>query len=308
MPYLGESISLIVAFSWTLTAIFAEIASKRLTPIILNVVRMALSLVMLSLTLFAFTGHFLPQFADGSTWLWLLLSGVVGYIFGDTCLFNSYIIIGSRFGQLFMTLAPPTAAITGFFFLGEQMSLKAVAGMLITLTGIGISIMSKGEKHKVGLKLPLKGVLLGIGAGIGQGGGLVLSKIGMNHYASLVPATAAGATYMIPFAATFMRAIAGLIGFSLILRLRKEYHYIPTALHDKKGMWNALAMTFFGPFFGVSLSLMAVQYTSTGIASTLMALTPILILLPARFVFKQKITTLEVIGACISVVGVSLFF
>ncbi|MEG1544659.1 MAG: EamA family transporter, partial [Tannerellaceae bacterium] len=63
-----------------------------------------------------------------------------------------------------------------------------------------------------------------------------------------------------------------------------------------------------GPFLGVSFSLMAVQYTEAGIASTLMALTPILILLPAFFLFHQKVTIREIIGAIISVIGVSLFF
>jgi drug/metabolite transporter (DMT)-like permease len=308
MQYIGESIALIVAFSWTFTALFAEVASKRLTPIILNVVRMILSLLMLMVTMYCFTGHIVPQYANGEAWMWLLLSGVVGYIFGDTCLFNAYVLIGSRFGQLFMTLAPPTAAITGYLFLGEGMSVKGVFGMLITLLGIGISVLNKGGQHGLSSKLPLKGILLGIGAGLGQGGGLVLSKIGINHYKALIPADAGNYLHALPFSATFMRSIAGLIGFIIILRLRKEYHFLPTALKDKKGMWNALGMTFFGPFLGVSLSLMAIEYTSAGIASTLMALTPVIILLPARYIYKQKITTKEVIGAFISVIGVSLFF
>ena len=63
-----------------------------------------------------------------------------------------------------------------------------------------------------------------------------------------------------------------------------------------------------GPLIGVGFSLMAVQYTAAGIASTLMATTPIIILLPSYYMFHQKITLKGVIGAVISVVGVSLFF
>ena len=73
-------------------------------------------------------------------------------------------------------------------------------------------------------------------------------------------------------------------------------------------MFAAVGTTISGPFIGVSLSLMAVNYTEAGIASTLMALTPIIILLPAYLFFKQKITWMEIIGAFISVIGVSLFF
>ena len=69
-----------------------------------------------------------------------------------------------------------------------------------------------------------------------------------------------------------------------------------------------LVAVFSGPFIGVGFSLMAVQYTAAGIASTLMALTPILILLPSRWLFGQPITSKSVVGAIISCVGVSLFF
>ena len=54
--------------------------------------------------------------------------------------------------------------------------------------------------------------------------------------------------------------------------------------------------------------MLAVQYTSAGIASTLMALTPVLILLPSHLIFKEKISKQSIIGACISVIGVSMFF
>lgn len=306
--YLGEIISLFVAVSWTVTALCAEIGSKRLGSLQMNVIRMALSLLMLGATLWIFTGSPFPQFADGKAWFWLSMSGFVGYVFGDYCLFNSYIVIGSRFGQLFMTLAPPAAAISGWFILGEQLSVQAWLGMLVTLFGIGISVMSKGESNKLSFKLPIKGILLGIGAGVGQGVGLVLSKVGMNYYEAGIPETATSVINLLPFTSTMMRAVTGLIGFMVIMALRKELATLQVAMHDKKGMRAALIATITGPFIGVSLSLMAVRYTEAGIASTLMALTPIFILWPAHVLFGAKVSLKEIIGAIISVAGVSLFF
>ncbi len=311
MQYLGEIISLGVACSWTVTALFAEIGSKRIGSLQLNVIRMLLSLCMLGITLWCVTGVPFPSYASGRAWLWLSLSGFVGYILGDYCLFNSYIIIGSRFGQLFMTLAPPTAAIAGWIILGEKMQLQGVLGMLVTLTGIGISVLNKGGaegKGKLSLKLPLKGVLLGVGAGIGQGIGLVLSKVGMNFYEAAIPSGEEAVAAMLPFASTFIRAVTGAIGFLGVMILQKKLGTLVTAAKDKKGMNAAFWATFTGPFIGVSLSLMAVRYTEAGIASTLMALTPVFILWPAHLVFGQKVTFKEVIGAIISVAGVSLFF
>ena len=307
--YLGEIISLAVAVSWTVTALFAEVASKRIGSLQFNVVRMFLSIVMLGLTLWCFTGSPVPLYANSDAWLWLSLSGFVGYLLGDYCLFNSYILIGSRFGQLFMTLAPIAAAFSAWAILGERMSLQAVVGMLVTISGIGLSVLNKGGgKHRLSLKLPLKGVLFGIGAGIGQGVGLVLSKVGMNHYVQSIPAGEEMVADLMPFASTMIRAITGFVGFFLVMIFQKKHSTMSVVLRNRKGMNAALWATFAGPFIGVSLSLMAVQYTEAGIASTLMALTPIFILWPSSFFFGQKVTTKEIAGAVISVVGVSLFF
>ncbi|MBR6621042.1 MAG: DMT family transporter [Bacteroides sp.] len=308
MQYLGEIISLAVAVSWTVTALFAEIGSKRLGSLQMNVIRMLLSLLMLGATLWYFTGSPYPLYADGKAWFWLSMSGFVGYLLGDYCLFNSYIWIGSRFGQLFMTLAPPTAAIAGWLMLGETLSWNALLGMLVTLTGIGISVLNKGTSHKLSLKLPLKGVLFGIGAGVGQGVGLVLSKVGMNHYEMSIPSDETMVADLLPFASTFIRAVTGTVGFLLVMGIQKQFHTLATSVHDRKGMNAALWATITGPFIGVSLSLMAVQYTEAGVASTLMALTPVFIIWPSYFFFKQHVTFKEIVGACISVVGVSLFF
>ena len=309
MQHLGEIISLAVAVSWTVTAIFADKASHRIGSMSTNVLRLALASVFLAVLLWVTVGHPYPVFADGQAWLWLGLSAVVGYVFGDWCLFNSYLVIGARFGQLFMTLAPPMAAIAGWALLGETLTWKSILAMVVTLSGIAISILSKGEGLKMKLSLPLKGVLLGLGAGAGQGVGLVLSKIGMQHYEAAVPADAPQLMdTMLPFASTMIRALIGTVGFLCLMVLQKDLPKLKAAVHDRKGFTYALFLTFFGPFLGVSLSLMAVQYTDAGIASTLMALTPVLIILPYAILYKQKVRFKEIVGVTVSMIGVAMFF
>ena len=328
--FFGEILSIAVALSFTATALFAEVGSKRMGSLPFNAVRMAMSLCFLALTLWLTMGVPWPRFADTSTCLWLLLSGVVGYVIGDYCLMQGYIIIGSRFGQLFMTLSAPTAAILGRLFIGEQMGGLAIAGMFITLGGIALSVLSKQEKEpshddgkpKIGLKLPARGVMFAAMAGICQGAGLVLSKIGLEHYdAALIAnnvdidAVADGAVLpiplgvTIPFASTMIRGTMGFAGFMLLLLLSKNgAQKLRYAVGDRKAVLCALGSMLFGPFLGVSLSLMATQYTSTGIAQTLFSLTPVLIIAPAAMLFHQKVTPREVLGAIISVTGVCLFF
>lgn len=328
MPFTGEIISLFVAVSWTATALFAEIGSKRMGSLPLNIIRMSMSLILLTLTLWLTLGSPYPRFADPSTWLWLLLSGIVGYVIGDYCLMQGYILIGSRFGQLFMTLSAPTAALFGWLLIGEQMKPLALLGMLITLSGISLSVLSRQPSNpnadrKLHLNLSRKGIFYASMAAICQGGGLVLSKIGLQHYDSSITSLGLDSHQpipdaliplplflIVPFAATMIRALMGLLGFTLLHFLfnPQASAKLRHALSDTKAMWCVLGSTIFGPFIGVSASLLATQYTSTGIAQTLFALTPILIILPAALLFHQKVHIREIVGAAISVAGVSLFF
>lgn len=304
----GELLSLLVAVMWTFTALFAEVASKRMGTLVLNVWRMLLTILLLGIVLWWTCGKPWPQYANTEVWKCFLASGFMGFVFGDYCLFNAYIVMGSRFGQLFMTLASPFAAIAAWLMMGETMGMLALLGMIVTLSGIGISIMGKDDDGTRHLKLPRKGILLGIGAGMGQGIGLVLSKQGLMHYAANIPSEATDVAAMMPFAGTQMRAVMGLIGFGATLIFLKKWRNMLRFFTDLRGAAAAMGAILLGPFFGVSLSLMAVGMTNTGVAQTLMSLTPILILWPSRLMFGTKISMQEVVGAVIAVAGASLFF
>lgn len=307
MQYLGEMISIGVAFSWTATALLSEMGSKRMGNVTLNFTRMAIALIFSAILFWVVTGSPFPAKASTQAYLWMMLSGLVGYVIGDFCLFQGYIIIGSKFGQLFMTMAPITAAIMAWFTLGQEIKPLAILAMAVTLVGIAITVMGRGDNnHSLSLKLPLNGVLFAIGAAVCQGVGLVLSKIGMNHYEASMET--ACQPWILPFYANVFRCVAGIVGFSLLLMFREGFESLRKNITDRTSMTVATLTTIFGPFVGVGLSLLAVQYTSAGIASTLMALTPIIIILPAWWFFKQPITLKSVIGALISVAGVSLFF
>ena len=140
---MGETLSILVAVIWTITAIFAEVGSKRFGSIQMNVLRMAGTLLFLGGALWVLTGAACPMGMTPEAWGWFLASGLVGFVFGDWCLFNSYVVMGSRFGQLMMTLAPLFAALAGWAMLGEQLTLQAWAGMAITMAGIAIAVHNK---------------------------------------------------------------------------------------------------------------------------------------------------------------------
>ncbi|MCR5004032.1 MAG: DMT family transporter [Bacteroidales bacterium] len=309
MAYIGEIISLAVAAMWTTNAIITDFAVKRQPVLVVNVWRMILTIVISVGFAWVLSGSSLLEYTNLPTWAWLFFSGIIGYSFGDFCLLSSYKHIGPRFGQLFMTLSPMSAAFAAWVFLGQDLSWKSLVAMIVTLAGIAITILGRGKGHSVKLELPLKGVLFGIGAGLGQGFGLVFSKIGMNHFADGIPAEILDQVSNIyPFSANVIRSIGGLLGFIILLNIFGTPGDFRKSASDHKGMLLIFLAVILGPAVGVAGSLIAVNYVEAGIASTLMATTPIMILIPAYFIFHQEITFKSIVGAIIAVIGVSLFF
>ena len=294
MPW-GELAALLTAFLWTGTALAFEIASRRLGSLTVNLLRLSLAFVYLLIFNYFYRGLALPVDADAHAWLWLLLSGLAGFVFGDFFLFSAFRVMGARTTMLVQTLVPPITAFIGFFVLDEVMSWLHLGGMLLTMSGIALVVLNRGNGNgRPGLNFPVRGLLYAMAGALGQATGLVLSKFGMGNYS--------------PFAATQIRIIAGIAGFLVIVVLKSHWADIRQGLKDGKGMRALVLGSVLGPFLGVSFSLVAIQKTQAGIASTLMGLTPVLILAPSALVFKQKVTLREIAGAVISVIGASLFF
>ncbi len=293
--YYGEIAALCTAIFWTVTALAFEKASLKIGSLSLNIIRLGIGFIFLSIFNLFYRGIMLPVDASAQNWLWLGLSGLVGFLFGDLFLFKSYTIIGSRYAMLIMTLVPPITALTGWIVLGEKLSGMNYLGMGLTISGISLAIFNRSNgKAGFSLKFSYKGLLFAFFGAVGQALGLVLSKFGMNGYD--------------PFPATQIRIIAGFAGFAVLITVVRRWRGVIDGFSNRSGMASAGIGSFFGPFLGVSFSLLAVKFTQTGIASTIMSIVPVLIIPPAIFLFKQKVTTLEIIGALISVAGVTLFF
>jgi len=293
--HFGEFAALFTAFCWTITALAFESASNKVGSVAVNIIRLMLAIVFLSIFSLITRNMLLPVDATAHAWIWLSISGLVGFVIGDLFLFKSFTIIGSRISLLIMTMVPPITALLSWLIIGETLTTYSFIGMALTMGGIALVIVNRktGEK-KFSIAHSLKGILFALVGAVGQAVGLVFSKVGMGSYNA--------------FAATQIRIIAGVVGFAIVITVFKKWHNVVSAVKHIPAMKSIFVGSFFGPFLGVSFSLLAVQNTDAGIASTIMAIVPILIIPPAIIFQKQKVTLKEIIGAVISVAGVALFF
>jgi drug/metabolite transporter (DMT)-like permease len=295
----GEAAALVTALCWTITAMAFESAGKRVGSLPVNLLRLLMAIVFLSIYSLVARGRLFPSDATAHAWFWLSISGVVGFLLGDLFLFRAFVVIGARISMLIMAAVPPITALLGWLLMGERLTATNLVGMGLTMAGISWVVLERGRGEADGAGMtrgprPWAGILLAFGGALGQAVGLVLSKYGMADYDA--------------FAATQIRIIAGAVGFVLLFFVRPTWKRVGMALRDGAAMRRITLGAVFGPFLGVSFSLLAVQYTASGVAATIMSIVPVLIIVPAVIVFKERPTMREVVGAVVAVAGVAVMF
>jgi drug/metabolite transporter (DMT)-like permease len=294
--HLGEVAGVLTAICWTASALSFSLATRRAGSLAVNIARLVFAMGMFMIWSKVMRGSWTPSDASPEAWKWLSISGLIGFVAGDYCLFKSYSYQSAKLSMLIMSLAPPVATLAGAVILHEKLNWLNGLGMILVLAGIAIVVLKRpdDEKNKSRLNYPVKGLLLALGGAVGQGVGAVFSKLGMGNYD--------------PFASSQIRTITGIAGFVVIITLAREWRSIRFSLKNNKAMTPLLIGSFFGPFLGVSLSLLAFQHTSVGIASTLIATVPVFILIPSVIIFHERLNWKEVAGAFLAVAGMAIFF
>ena len=301
MPFFGEMIALATVLCWTCSVQFFEAASREVGAIPVNIIRLFVALILFSILLLWKDGSLVPLDFPAHAWLYLSLSGVVGFFIGDIFLFKALVELGPRVAMLIQSLAAPTAAIMGWLWLGETYLLHQWIGMAVALSGVTSVILERaGKASPAGRLKPRKISARGVGIGlvgmVGQAGGIILSKIGMQ----------ADSGYLDAFSATQIRAIAAFACFLLFFTVTNKWRDVRKALGNTRAVVFTSLGAVFGPFVGVSLSLLTLHYLTTGVASTFFALVPICIIPFSIPLHKEHVSIRAVAGALVAVIGVYL--
>lgn len=290
---IGEIAALVTAILWSGSAIAFSEASKLIGSSLVNITRMVLGLVFLALTILFLnidTNISLEQY------YFLMISGVIGIASGDAFLFKALELIGARISMLLMAVAPIIAALLAYIFLDENISAWGILGIVITFTGILLVLLQKSEVENRS-KNSITGIIFALLAALGQGGGLIFAKLAFNK------------GEINGFFATFIRLAAAFIVFYPILRFSNRLNNpIKKLKSNKKGLIFSSIGAFIGPYLGITMSLIAVKNAYVGIASTLMSTVPVIMLPIVYFYYKEKLSLNSILGAIITVLGISILF
>jgi drug/metabolite transporter (DMT)-like permease len=291
---LGELAAVATAVLWTLSTLAWTSAGRHVGAMSVSILRLGIALVMLAAYGQIVRGLALPTDADGRTWFILSISGVLGFLVADLCLFKAFLMIGPRLSLLVLSLSPPIAAMTSWVFLAEGLSARHWLAMAVTLGGILWVVLEQPaaprlphEKRQL-----WQGVLLGVVAAAAQAVGLVLSRHGIGDYDAA--------------AATMIRVLGAMPGYLLLVTLLGRWRPLLAAARHARAMVILTLGAIVGPFVGVILCMEALRHCNPGIVATIIGTTPVLILPFTILVYRERVSLRATCGAMVSVAGVAM--
>lgn len=294
MPYAGELSALVTAVMWTGSALTFAGATTRVGSVYVNIVRLAAAVVFLFATIVFFDIEFSVSAVQVG---YLALSGLVGFVFGDTFLFKSYEYNNARIGSLIMSAAPAMAALFAFLLLSETLSIIGILGMFVTLGGIALVVLERKERTSHHIPISMIGVFYALLGAAGQAGGLILAK------------SAFASGHINGFVATFVRATAATFVLLPLNYFAGRFDRpIEVFKKDRKAFNFTILGAFFGPYIGVTFSLISISLTNVAIAATIMATVPIIMLPTVWVLYRERLSWRAVVGACVAVAGVGILF
>jgi drug/metabolite transporter (DMT)-like permease len=294
LNYIGEISALATAFCWSITSYAFTNVSRRIGALQVNIDRMALASIMLFIIISVFGISLALTFKQISN---LVISGILGLVLGDSFLFKSFQLIGARLGIIIMASVPVLSSILAYFFLNEIISYLGMFGMLLTIAGILIVVLEKKSAEQIKIPFNKLGIYYGFLGALGQASGLIFAKLAFQG------------GELNGFSASFIRLFsASIIILPLAATFRRYKNPISIYSKDSYSAKVILIGTVFGPVLGITGSLIAIEYAKVGIASTLMATMPIIMLPISRFYFKEKLEWKAIIGAFVAVIGAAIIF
>ncbi len=263
---------------------------------VVNLTRLLFAVLMLSSAHFFLYGDFLPLQVESFRWGWLSVSSILGLVVGDSALFQAFVLLGPRLSTLMMSLTPIFTTFLGWLIFGETVSGVEFAGIMLTMSGVAWVVTERRsgqvvvENKQYGL-----GIVFGLTGALGQSAGLITAKFGL---VDKFP----------PISATVIRMLVAMVILWGVAAFRGRIGSTISQWRNTKALSAIFGGSLVGPFIGVWLSLVAIQLARVGIASTLMALPPV-ILIPLSYVLlKESVSLRSIVGTVVALIGVALIF
>jgi drug/metabolite transporter (DMT)-like permease len=284
----GQAACLSAAFLWALSVSLFRRPIERYGAPTINLAKCLLATLLQCVTVWAMGLADSLWSAPTEGLLLIAGSGVVGLVVGDTALFAAVSRIGVHRTLLLQTLSPVFAAIVAYFWLGERPTAVQAAGALLILAGIMLVVAPRGT---VQATRPW-GWTLGILAALGQGGGIVMAKVGMGGVNVL--------------AASCLRLGAAAVVLALIGLFANRFGELWKLTVDTSAITRVVPAIIMGTYLALFLMMAGIAMAPASIAAVLLSTPPVFSLFIEAFVERRPVSQRGLVGTLIAVSGVAV--
>ncbi len=288
--HLGEIAALAAAGLWAVSALLFRHSGHRLPPLLLNLCKNVLALILLTLTV-RLSGVSLDR-AELKPLILLTISGMIGIGIGDTAFFAALNRIGERRCLLIVeTLAP--VFTTGIAYLWLQERLSAPVMLAIGLVLVGIFWAWSDDVHSA--TLGGGGWVFALSAALCQAVGAVLSRQALT--ASEIPV----------LWSAMVRLAGGLSLIALLLLGRRQPFQVSRETFSTPLLGKIVLATLLGTYLGIFLQQLALKHADAGIVQTLLASSAVMVI-PLAILVGERVGIRAWSGALLAFAGIFLLF
>ena len=295
MQYSGEIAAICAAVVWAVATWIYSQFSHRFSAMQLNIVKGIIASAMM-LVVMPFLPQGIPTQIEPLHLAVLAVSGVIGIAIGDSAYFAALKRIGPNKTLLLESLAPPLSGVLALVFLGSELTLQSWLGVVVTTAAVTFVVF---QPSSAGEETNWSGIGFGLLASVCQASGVVIS-----HYALV-------AGDLPPLLGALIRLSIGVLVVCLVIKVVEPEPFKGIKQHiqemGNKAMGWLLLAIFVGTFLALWLQQIALKYANPAIAQTLIATSPLFILV-IYAIKGEKVGVKSVIGTLVALGGISLFF
>jgi drug/metabolite transporter (DMT)-like permease len=234
--------------------------------------------------------------APAKSLAFIVASGLVGLVLGDTALFGATARIGVHRTLLLQTLAPVFTAIVAATWQSERPTLTQAIGGVVILAGVALVVAPERRNRPLFPAVDDPGIGAGIALGVlaaaGQGVGIVLAKVGMQEVAVLP--------------ASFLRLAVAAAGLAVIGFFSAPRVTAPDSLPDSRTFARVLIATLLGAYVALFLMMAGVDLAPASVAAVLLSTGPVFSLVLEAVIERRLPTIRGVLGTLLAIIGVAV--
>ena len=287
---IGEFYSLACALAWAIAVVLFKKSGESLAPVPLNLFKNTVGLVLMLLTVLAYTGTTWPGIPMTAVAV-ALLSGFLGIGLGDTLYLRALNTIGASRMAVAQTLYSPFVIVLSSLYLAERLGAIQFAGVVLVLGGILLVNYAPGQRaldaHAIArgiAEASLSVFVMAIG--------VVMAKPLLERYDFLWIVT--------------LRIVGGILGMVMFMPSARDVARLRAAFAGVRHWPHVIAGSVMGTYISMLLWLAGYKYTKASIAAVLNEMAAVFILVLAALFLGDRLKLSQLAGSALAICGVLL--